>query len=236
MPELNQQASREHRSVIVALFHLSALTYSTWVIAPWLGSELSPLTSYVSELYADGQPFALLFRASDALAGTALLTAMLLWKPPRSPAWWRLGRWSIFGFGLFTILDAAFPMSCTPTADPVCEKLDAAFAVSLSHNIHNVTSTLAGVFLLAASIAVALALAKHDPLMPATWVTWTLAISLLATSLWTVWEIVAFEYIPLPEPDLLGLAQRIQILLAVLWLLYVPHHLRTQTTTRSQDG
>ena len=215
------------RSLIIALFYVAALAYSTWVIAPWVGSELSPRTSFVSELYAEGQPFARLFRLSDAFAGATLLAAMWLWRAPATPAWWRVGRWSIAGFGLSTMLDAIFPMSCTPTNDPVCEKRDAAFAVPLSHNIHNITTTLAGLFLLIASVALAMALAHHDRQVPETWVTWTLAILLLATSVWTMWEIVAFEYFALPGPDALGLAQRTQVFLAVLWLLYVPHHLKS---------
>lgn len=219
---------QQRRRVVIALFHISAVAYSTWVIAPWVGSTLSSRTSFVSELYSQGQPFAHLFRASDALAGAALMAAMWLWHPPRSPAWWRVGRWSVFGFGLSTILDAIFPMSCTPTADPICEQRDAAFQVPLSHNIHNLTSTLAGIFLLIASIALALAMTKHDPLVPETWVTWLMAILLLASSAWTLWELLVFEYLPLPSLDALGFAQRIEVFLAVLWLLYVPHLLKTK--------
>lgn len=217
----------QRRRAVIALFYLSAAAYSTWVIAPLVGSQLPWQTSFVSELYGEGQPFAHLFRASDALAGTALAIAMLIWAAPRTPAWWRVGRWSILGFGLATILDAIFPMSCTPSTDPICKQRDADFAVPLSHNIHNATSTLAGLFLLVAAVALALALTRHDPLLPETWVTWTLALGLLATSLWTMWEVLAAEYLPLPGPAALGWAQRIQVLLAVLWLLYVPHFLRT---------
>ncbi|MFN8107655.1 MAG: DUF998 domain-containing protein [Nocardioidaceae bacterium] len=223
------------RSLVIGCFYLAALTYSTWVIAPWVGSELSPRTSFVSELYAEGQPFAHLFRLSDAIAGVSLVAAMLLWRAPGTPAWWRVGRWSIAGFGLSTVLDATFPMSCTPSNDLACARRDAAFDVPLSHNIHNLTSTLAGVFLLVASIALAMALTRHDPLVPATWATWVLATLLLATSLWTMWEIITFEYLDLPGPDALGLAQRSQVFLTVLWLLYVPHHLKS-ISKASVDG
>lgn len=65
------------RRVAVGLAAVAAVLYTSWVGAALANPDLSPITSYVSELAANGQPFARLFRALDGMAGLAIAAACL---------------------------------------------------------------------------------------------------------------------------------------------------------------
>ncbi|MGB8946540.1 MAG: DUF998 domain-containing protein, partial [Streptomyces sp.] len=87
-------------SVAVSAFlMLGAVAYSAWILEVFLGTGLSPLTSYVSELAARDQPFSTLFRTTDLTAGLLILAGAagaLLWLPRR---WSTVVGWA--GLALF---------------------------------------------------------------------------------------------------------------------------------------
>lgn len=135
-----------------ALLALAALCHLSWLLSLVSPSTLPARTSYVSELLADGQPWSLALRWIDVVAGSATLVAALV-------AWtWtgaarRRGGWvarfvvaahvGLGAFGLFTVVDAALPMSCAPSVDPACAAAEAAGTVPVTHQLHSVSSTLA---------------------------------------------------------------------------------------------
>ncbi|KXO98273.1 DUF998 domain-containing protein [Tsukamurella pseudospumae] len=191
-----------------------AVLYSTWLIASLLGSELSPLTSFVSEVGASGQPYAKLFRATDLLAGTAFVVAgALAWRAARPAPW--TARGALIGLlvlGAATMCDALMPLSCTPTADAACAAREAAGLVPFTHVGHAVSSGIAGFGGVVAVLG---------------WALWRRGSGFdgarlplgagLAFLLATAWTLVAML-----EPALyLGLAQRAQILALTLWLVLV---------------
>ncbi|MBP0454108.1 DUF998 domain-containing protein [Kitasatospora sp. RG8] len=65
---------RNVRLVATALL-LSAVAYTAWVLEVVLSTGLDPVQAYISELAAEGQPLGGLFRATDLVAGLAVLTA-----------------------------------------------------------------------------------------------------------------------------------------------------------------
>ncbi|MET9328733.1 DUF998 domain-containing protein [Tsukamurella sp. NPDC003166] len=201
-----------------------AVLYSAWLIAPVLGSELSPLTSFVSEVGASGQPSAKLFRATDLLAGTAVVVAAALaWRAARPAPW--AARGALLGLlvlGAATMCDALMPLSCTPTADAACAARELAGQVPFTHLGHAVSSGIAGF----GGVVAVLGWARwrgtegaggRSPLLRrfdgARLALGAGAAFLLATG-WTLLAMLA--------PALyLGLAQRAQILALTLWLVLV---------------
>ncbi|GAB3133940.1 hypothetical protein GCM10027289_24700 [Tsukamurella serpentis] len=199
-----------HRARLVLL--LGAAFYSAWIIAPLLGSTLSPLHSYVSEVGAAGQPYAQLFRSTDILAGTCfVIAAALAWRAARPTALWpRLGLIGVIVLGTATICDALMPLSCTPTADAACAAREAAYQVPLTHMGHAVSSGIAGFGGVVAVLA---------------WWLWrrrtgfdgararlAVGAGFLVTTVWTL--------AAMPAPVLyLGLAQRLQIITLTAWLV-----------------
>lgn len=137
------------RKLTGLLLILGGLLYSVWLLEFVVHTNLSPATSYVSELGADGEPHSWLFRLGDTLAGLSVavagLVALLARRrdahTPRGELWmYRL----LTAFGLCTVVDASCPMSCVATRDPACAAREAAGDVPWTHLAHSVTSVLAG--------------------------------------------------------------------------------------------
>lgn len=63
---------------VAALLLLSAVAYTAWVLEVVLSTGLDPVQAYISELAAEDQPLGGLFRATDLVAGLAVLAAALL--------------------------------------------------------------------------------------------------------------------------------------------------------------
>lgn len=136
--------------------------YSVWVLAPWIGTSLDPVTTFISELAARDQPHSWIYRTADLLAGTALLVlGVILHRSgrhrtePASPllAWAGL---ALAVMGAATMADSQLALSCAPQADPVCLANEVAGTVPLAHKLHTWSSALAGAALLAAVAMVTL--------------------------------------------------------------------------------
>ncbi|RFU85457.1 DUF998 domain-containing protein [Streptomyces triticagri] len=202
------------------LLLLGAVAYSAWLTEMFVATGLDPLRTYVSELAAEGEPLGRLLRSTDLAAGllltAAAATALAAGRRPRS-------RWAVTGltalavFGAATVADSRVPLSCTPTADPACAEREAAGLVPGTHVAHTYTSSLAVTAALVAMVALTLAVrrGRRRDLLARTG-PWIVAAE-LAASAWTLASVAAFE-----AGDgtwLLGLAQRLQVLLIALWLV-----------------
>lgn len=226
---------------------VAAVTYSSWTLAGFTGSRLDPRTSYVSEVYALGEPWAVAFRAADAVAGLAALAAAWWLRPtvPRGrrdsarPAGlarlMRLTRPTLLTlvavlglavFGAATLGDAAAPLSCTPTHDPVCSAAETQGAVPLHHTLHAVTSSIASTGALASTVAAAALTLTRRPRRGVAWAYVALAAASLAATAWVLVEVAAITPGPSGTPllgrvglDALGWAQRLQTLLVAATLL-----------------
>jgi hypothetical protein len=121
---------------------VAGVVYSAFLVTPLLGTRLDPARSYVSELAALDQPHGLVFRTVDALVGLVVVAAAVhLVRRPGT----RAVRWAGVALGLFgvaTLLDAAAPMTCAPSADAACAAAEASRS-ALVFGVHEVTSVAA---------------------------------------------------------------------------------------------
>ncbi|GAA1570095.1 MULTISPECIES: DUF998 domain-containing protein [Streptomyces] len=216
-------AARPGRTWIVALLiGLGAAAYTAWVLEVVLSTGLNPIETYVSELAAQDQPLGGLFRATDFTAGVlaftgGLLALLRLRGHPESRRFWSVTGWAgVTLFGAATAADAWLPLSCTPTADPVCAARETAGLVPATHQAHAVSSSLAMTGALVGIIALTVAarryrifapLAAHGPAL--------VAMELIATA-WTLTAIAMFT--AGRGTWALGAGQRLQVLLVALWL------------------
>ena len=121
---------------------VAGVVYSAFLVTPLLGTRLPPGRSYVSELAALDQPHDLVFRTVDAAVGLVVVAAAL--HVVRG-AGVRAVRWAGAALGLFgvaTLLDAAAPMACAPSADPACAAAEASRS-ALAFGAHEVSSVAA---------------------------------------------------------------------------------------------
>lgn len=208
------------------LLLLGAGAYAVWRVSVWLRPDIDPVTSYVSELSARDQSWSLLFRASDAVAGQPIAAAAMLvlargsWRlHPRQVGWlWPLGWAALAAFGVATVLVALTPMACAVTQDEGCAVLESEGELPLQHTSHTVTSTVANAALLIATLALAGLMARRRPLVA--WVGWLLVTTIVIGTVRTLVEI-AGQHIALSGPDLLGLAQRLTLSAAALFIAWV---------------
>ncbi|TWS21498.1 DUF998 domain-containing protein [Tsukamurella asaccharolytica] len=211
---------RRARLILLA----GTLLYSAWVLAPLLGSRLSQLHSFVSEVGAAGQPNAQFFRATDLLAGTAFVVAAALGHRALRPVS-VLGLITLAGlvaFGAATMLDALMPLSCTPTADAACAAREAAGHVPFTHVGHAFSSGIAGFGAVVAVLGWALWHRSETKARSAgqgagrafdgARLTLGMGVAYLVATAWTLAAMV--------QPNLyLGLAQRAQVIAITLWLV-----------------
>lgn len=138
---------------VVWLGVVAALLYSSWLFGWAANPDHDPLTGYVSELAALGEPFARTFRSFDGIAGaTVVIACIIVLARSRAPRRHLVTFALLTVFGLATITDALAPLSCTPTSDMACAAAEKARDVPLHHLIHEATSSIAGVAATAAML------------------------------------------------------------------------------------
>lgn len=206
-----------------ALLAIAAITYGSFLLAPFLSPDIDPINSYASELSATDQPYNAVYSAGDGITGFLTIIAALtaLRTLPRRP-WTTCGWFTLALFGLSAIGDAVFPMECAPTLSTTCALRERAGQVSFSHQFHVVTSTGVITMAICSMVVLSLAARRHHrwpPLarygMPLAMLDVVVSIATLATMLLGQW---------------LGLVQRVQIgllmmgLLLIAWAVYADHH------------
>jgi Protein of unknown function (DUF998) len=124
---------------------LAAVLYDAFLAAGPVGSRLSPVDSFVSELEVPGQPGSNLFRLVDVVCGAAVVTfALALWYRLSRTRTATLGCAFLAASGMCGVLDARYPMPCTPSTDPACRQVvDRVSVVTLLHQPHAATGSLA---------------------------------------------------------------------------------------------
>lgn len=216
--------ARARAVTVSALLTLGAVAYSTWLLEAFLGTGLSPLSSYVSELGAQDQPYGTLFRTTDLTAGLLVLAGAvgaLLWLPRR---WSTVVGWAGLAlFGAATAVDSRLPLSCAPTADAACAARERAGLVPAAHAAHAVSSSVAVAGALVAMVALTFAARRHGLLASGAGNSGPLDVLLvllvlleLAATAWTLAAIAAFD--AGHGTWALGAGQRFQVLLIAVWL------------------
>ncbi|MGV9674567.1 DUF998 domain-containing protein [Nocardia sp. NPDC003482] len=207
-PLPDRDRPRVLRWCIAAAIALAGICYSSWVLEFVLPLGLDPVTSFLSELDAEGRPYRWVFSVADTVSGTLALLAAIggLFAFSRRPlstvGWVALGC-----FGAATIADAQWPLRpCSNCGG------DSGLFPQL-HQVHALTSTLAVTSIFVAMIGFSVAAFRYRrwPILrhSGLWI-------LLLGSAVTAWLLIADN---LPGNYALGVAQRIQVGAMSLWLI-----------------
>ncbi|QQM43769.1 DUF998 domain-containing protein [Streptomyces liliifuscus] len=218
------------RPTTAVLLALGALTYTAWALEVVLATDLAPAHTYVSELAARNQPHGTLFRTTDLLAGTLAGAAGLLelLRLPSPGRWTRAGWAALVLFGAATAVDSRLPLSCAPTADPVCAAQERAGLLPAAHSAHSVSSTVALCGILVAMLALTLTARRYTPRAPLARSGPALVTLELAATAWTLAAIAALE--AGHDGWGLGVAQRLQVGVIAVWLTFLAVSLPRPTT------
>ncbi|MBV1941014.1 DUF998 domain-containing protein [Streptomyces sp. BV286] len=206
------------RTAAAVLLALGALTYTAWALEAVLPTGLSPVHAYVSELAAADQPYGTLFRTTDLVAGVLVAAGGLLAlrERPRGRPGALVGRAALVLFGTATAVDSRLPLSCTPTADPVCAAQERTGLVPWAHSAHTVSSTVALCAVLVAMVALTPTARRRAPGPPPARSGVGLVVLELGATAWTLAAIAALET---GHGDWgVGLAQRLQVGVVAIWL------------------
>lgn len=204
------------RPVIAAALVVAGLCYSSWVLEFVLPIDLNPLTSFLSELDAEGRPYRWVFDLGDTVTGSLVVlcaVAALFVLPRRGLS--TIGWVALGCFGASTIADARAPLH---TCSAPCPPSDSGLFPQL-HQIHALTSTLAVTSIFVAMIAFTAAAFRYRQ--------WPILrryglMLMIVAGVATVWMLVADN---LSGQFALGVAQRIQIAAMSLWLIVLALHL-----------
>ncbi|MEV8305825.1 DUF998 domain-containing protein [Streptomyces flavidovirens] len=204
---------------IAVLLALGATVYTAWVLEAVLATGLDPLRTYVSELAAADQPFGGLFRVTDLVAGLLILAgALWAFARYRPRGLWDVTGWAALAvFGAATAADSRLPLSCAPTVDAACAVREAAGFVPPTHAVHAWSSSIASTAAVVAVVALTVAARRHGRRSPLARTGPAIAAAELAATVWTLSSIAAFE--AGNGLWLLGAGQRLQVLLAAVWLV-----------------
>lgn len=123
---------------------LGAGLYGAFPLAPLVGSRLSAVNSYVSELAVSGQPASGLFRGGDALAGALIvLLAVSVGRRAFRDQRVVIGTALLAAVGIASVFDAAHPMPCTPSTDASCRRVeDSPDLLIQLHQAHTISSVI----------------------------------------------------------------------------------------------
>lgn len=131
-------------TVAAAVGLLASLAYSSFPLQWVVGSRLSVIRSYVSELSVAGQPEAMVFRVGDTIGGVGLvvLAAGLAASCARGSRRAVAAAIALAITGLSSAADGLWPMPCAPSADPVCRAQDRSTLTAQLTQTHTLASLL----------------------------------------------------------------------------------------------
>ncbi|ATL27263.1 DUF998 domain-containing protein [Streptomyces formicae] len=223
------------RSVALLLL-LGALAYSTWLLEVFLPTGLSPLSSYVSELAAEDQPYGTFFRTADLLGGLFVLlgaAAALIRLPHRglTTAGWA----GLVLFGAATVADSRLPLSCAPAADAACVARERAGDVPWTHAAHAFSSSIAIVGALVGMVLLTVVARRRADALPLLARTGPAVVAVeLAATVWTLASVAAFD--AGHGTWGLGVAQRLQLLSIAVWIALLACSLPATAAARGSTG
>ncbi|MEV5647802.1 DUF998 domain-containing protein [Nocardia sp. NPDC052254] len=198
------------RSLIAAAVAIAGICYSSWILEFVLPIHLNPVTSFLSELDAEGRPYRWVFDLGDTVSGSLIVVSAVaaLFVFSRRRLW--VVAWVALGcFGAATIADAQWPLH---TCSAPCPPSDSGLFPQL-HQIHALTSSLAVISIFVSMIAFSVAAFRYRrwPILRHSGL-WILVIGSTATA----WMMIADN---LAGNFALGIAQRIQVGSMSLWLI-----------------
>jgi hypothetical protein len=206
---------------------LAAVLSDAYLLAGPLGSRLSAVNSFVSELEVPGQPTSAVLRLVDTAAGLliVILAVGLLYDLAREP-YAIAGALFLAMSGLASVADAAYPMTCTPSTDPLCRRaIDNLSPLAQLHQRHTVSSVIA-VF----GVVMAMLLLSRAPTVRA-WSPWLGAASAGAGILVSMLNVAELPLIALGR--WMGTLERGHLLLISAWITAVAGYLLRDAVRRA---
>lgn len=200
-------------SVMALLWFGAGLIYSLWVLGPWINPSLDQLDGYVSEFAARDQPGAWLFQAGDTATGVLVLAGLAIGVGGGVASRWERVGWAGAGvFGLATAVDGVVtPMDCAAYVDPGCAARELVGALSVTHDLHAVSSGIAGIGAIAAMLGLGLG-ARVNPAvgLPSRWLLVLSGVTAVA-AVATCFAMLAGSWT--------GVVQRVQLVEVSVWLI-----------------
>ena len=212
----NRPARRLPRLLIGAALIAAALLYSAWLLSYVLDVNVGTVDGYVSELPALDQPYRWLFAGSDLAAGVLLAAVGVVMGLATRRAHWLIQAawWALAVFGLFTVLDVAFPLDCAPSVSAACFAAETNWTVSAAHRIHVVTSVVANIAVIVHMCAV-VRFVRQERRAQAAWPGLGRAAGpLAALNLVSTLTVLAL----VPTGKWVGIPQRVSVLCVAVWL------------------
>ena len=218
------------RTVVAVLLVLGGLDYADWVLQLVLPVQADPMTSFISELSAAGQPHDALFRQLDLIGG-ALLAA------GGAGAWLHTRRWpatwlSLVLLGLCISLEASLPLDGTFTFAAILPKAGTGLwwhRVSDPHGVLSFVETLTFLALFA-SCTTALRQASVSANVRRA----LAAVGLAAVLCGVVDAALTAALLMGGDATALGLVQRIGVTLTAVWLTVATTRLLTSRGTPAE--
>lgn len=221
------------RTIVFAslLLFFGALAYNNWALSPTYNPELPAASAFVSEYSVPSEPHSAIFRGMDAASGVLVAIATLMVGVHRHllrvsgrvtrymapPEGWSILAWlGALLFGIATLADAIFPMTCTlSTLSPA--EAAAPPCVGPLASAHDITSTLAGAGAIIALVATTLLLGRYYGK------SWHRAPMMWAFILLALCHVVSASYTfvaaLMPGLPFLGYVQRLSIAALSLWAI-----------------
>ena len=226
------RVSDRRRLVTAILLVVVAVSNSAFLIAPLVGARLSLNQSFVSELGANGEPGAIVFRLSDFVTGSLLIiSSLLLWRVFPRTKLARIAQICLLCVAVLTLADAFLPLDCVSSADQLCRALETKRLLSLSHQTHFYTGIIEWTL-----INIALGFFAWSLRNKLGWQTLSKIAFPLAGFYLVGNMVIIVQY--LREVPHLGITQRCQILAfsAFLLLLAVEQYSASRIDRRPQSG
>lgn len=217
---------------MVVLLFIGGAAYADWVLQLFLPLAANPLTSYISELSADGQPFADVFRATDTVSGLLMIAgAASAWYLARG--WWPV--WTaLLLLGASNVLEAMSPMRCVITFAAACTPPVKQSLMATVFNPHAWVSVMQTVSCFFVIIAGTVAL-RRSGAGRARW--WVLCVVAALTIFISVFEGgLTVELLAHSHDNILGLMQRVEVTFTGIWLAFAPPYLLFRARVRAWEA
>ncbi|MCW2783500.1 MAG: hypothetical protein JWP74_17 [Marmoricola sp.] len=220
------------RGCALVLLFLGGAGYADWALQLVLPISTSPITSYISELSAHGQPFAAVFRATDTVSGVLIMAGA-------AGGWFLARRWwptwgALVLLGASNVLEAMSPMRCVLTFAAACTPpVKQALLVTI-FNPHAWVSVLQTMscFVVVGSCIVALGRAGASP---ARW-RFLAAVGALSIFVSLIEGLFTVELLAHSTDSVLGLVQRTEVTFTALFLALAPGCLLLLSRDRASPG
>ncbi|AJR18057.1 DUF998 domain-containing protein [Pimelobacter simplex] len=218
------------RRLSMALLVTGGLVYASWVLQFVLPVHIDPVTSFISELSAVGQPFRRVFRTLDLIGGALLLVG-------GATAWWQSRRWPgvwapLVVLGVCIVLEALLPLDASFTDDLPDPGTGSWWArITEPHGVISFVETNAFLVLL---VTCSLALRRIDaPLLRRRALA---TVGVLAALSGLVDAALTAALLVNGDAVGLGLVQRLGVTLTATWLALAPTWLLWVTLHRRRHG